>query len=135
MRIYLFGPMRGYEEFNFPAFLDAAEKLRAAGHEVFSPAEYSLGLGLVPNNAGIHTSETDAGEFNIRKALGADLAYICEQAEAIVGLPGWTSSVGCHAEISAAWAIGIPVYELEHFLWCDTDAPKINWLPGIGPIK
>ncbi len=38
-KVYLAGPMRGLPLFNFPAFADAAAKLRAQGYDVFSPAE------------------------------------------------------------------------------------------------
>ena len=39
MKMYLSGPMTGMAENNFPAFHDAAAKLRAGGHEVVNPAE------------------------------------------------------------------------------------------------
>ena len=42
MQLYLAGPMRSIKDFNFPAFNAAAAKLRAAGHEVFNPAEKGL---------------------------------------------------------------------------------------------
>ncbi|MBT9158943.1 MAG: hypothetical protein DDT26_00192 [Dehalococcoidia bacterium] len=39
MRIYISGPMTGLHDLNFPAFRDAAAKLRAIGYEVVNPAE------------------------------------------------------------------------------------------------
>ena len=38
-KIYIAGPMRGYENFNFPAFDAAAQLYRAIGYEVFNPAD------------------------------------------------------------------------------------------------
>lgn len=38
-RIYISGPMSGYKEHNFPAFNEAAEKLRALGWDVVNPVD------------------------------------------------------------------------------------------------
>src|SRR6185295_5467208 len=38
-KCYIAGPMTGYDEFNYPAFHDAAMRLRDMGFEVVSPAE------------------------------------------------------------------------------------------------
>lgn len=38
--LYLAGPMTGYEDYNFPAFNAAAEKLRAEGWTVHNPADH-----------------------------------------------------------------------------------------------
>lgn len=38
-RVYIAGPMTGLPDFNFPAFHAAAAAWRAAGWEVFNPAE------------------------------------------------------------------------------------------------
>lgn len=95
MRIYLAGPMRGIEAFNFPAFHAAAAKLRSEGHHVFNPADTGEPVG-----------------WTIRDYLFVDLAWICNHAEAVYLLPGWQNSTGATAERATAKAIGIPVIEL-----------------------
>ena len=42
-RVYLCGPMSGIENFNRPAFYAEADRLRALGYEVISPAEICNG--------------------------------------------------------------------------------------------
>jgi hypothetical protein len=96
VRIYLAGPMRGYDDMNRPAFGEAAERLRAAGHFVFNPAD---------NEAG-----------HLRANLAADTSWICLVAEAVVLLPGWRGSAGATAEHALASALGLPKLELEDFL-------------------
>lgn len=44
-RIYISGPMTGLPDFNFPAFHDAAARLRERGHEVANPAEINSEAG------------------------------------------------------------------------------------------
>jgi hypothetical protein len=105
---YLAGPMRGYELFNFPAFEDAAKKLRGKGYKVFSPAEQDLKMGFDPATG----KYADDRKFNIRKAMMTDLSWIAEYADLIVVLPDWRKSKGAMAEVHTAKAIGIPVYEL-----------------------
>ena len=38
-RVYVAGPMRGYVDYNYPAFDSACEVLREAGYDVVSPHE------------------------------------------------------------------------------------------------
>ena len=45
-RLYLAGPMRGYKDFNFPAFIEATKKLREAGYIVSCPAEMDRADGF-----------------------------------------------------------------------------------------
>lgn len=113
MRIYLAGPMRGYPDFNFPAFIAAAAWLRAAGHEVFNPAERDLDNGFSPD--GTDGTEQDLTDLNLdlRAALAADLAWICGHADAVATLPGWEKSRGATAEVAAARALNLPVYDVE----------------------
>lgn len=103
MRLYLAGPMRGIHLFNFPAFDAAAARLRDAGYEVFSPAEHDRATygELTPDNA-------DTVGFNLRAALGADVAWICAHAEGLAFLPGSHRSKGALAEIALADALAIP---------------------------
>lgn len=112
--VYLAGPMRGIPEFNFPAFHAAAAKLRAKGYVVFSPAERDI-----ERHGGVDISKgnTDGDEklaaaqhgFDLRVALGEDLAWICEHADAIALLPGWQKSKGANAECAVANALGLEI--------------------------
>ena len=114
MKLYLAGPMRGIPEFNFPAFHKAAAELRAAGHEVFSPAERDIerhgGVDISKDNAKGDEGEAAAKHgFNLRVALGEDLEWICKHAEGIALLPGWENSKGATAEYATAIALGLKV--------------------------
>ena len=52
--------------------------------------------------------------FNLREALGADLAWICAEADAVAVLPGWENSLGAAAEVATARALGLPVWKLRN---------------------
>jgi len=99
-RLYLAGPMRGYPDFNFPAFDAAAARLRAAGYDVFSPADHDRDLCAA-------TGRTVA-DLSVRECMAADTAWICACADGIAVLTGWDKSLGANAEVALARAIGIP---------------------------
>ena len=109
-KIYLAGPMTGYPHFNFPAFHSFAAKLRAEGHEVFSPAERDIervkeqGKDWVECPTGTH-EEAKANGFGIREALSDDTKYICNTATMIAMMPGWENSAGANAEWTLAKAL------------------------------
>ena len=77
----------------------------------------------VENAVAVHIAD-DKGEFrpgqqaaaqhgfNLREALGVDLAWICTHADGIALLPGWRNSKGATAEHAAAVALGLEVIEL-----------------------
>lgn len=119
MRIYLAGPMRGIKDFNFPAFHAATARLRAEGHEVFSPAERDVeefGAAVLKTETG---SEAEvAGNLGVsplqmaRNCFLYDTHYICTRADAVYVLPGWETSRGAKAERALAEAIGLRVVEL-----------------------
>ena len=43
--IYVAGPMRGYEEFNYPAFYEAERILESIGWDVVNPAKMDAEVG------------------------------------------------------------------------------------------
>lgn len=115
-RCYLAGPMRGIPEFNFPAFKVAAARLRAEGYTVFSPAEKDIERHGVDISKGNVSGSEEAAKkehgFDLRVALGQDLAWICAEANAIALLPGWRASKGATAEHATAVALGLEIIEL-----------------------
>ena len=106
-KLYLAGPMRGLPEFNFPAFHAAAAELRAAGYEVFSPAEKGLEKHAEANQ--------DSLKFR-RAVFKLDTAWICEHADGVALLPDWLKSKGAIAEDALARAIGLPSLNVETWL-------------------
>lgn len=117
MRIYLAGPMRGLPYLNFPAFYAAAALLRAAGHQVFNPAERDtkeFGEINCPNGS-MEEFEKVTGLDPLaaaRNCFLADTHYICKYADAIALLPGWENSKGAKAEYALADAIGLSIIRL-----------------------
>jgi hypothetical protein len=106
MRIYLSGPMSGYEQYNFPAFDYAAAKLRAEPgvEDVFSPADNDRKYGLTGD-----TSQSFPKGVSVRTLLRDDTKYICTTATHIALLPGWEKSLGATAEHALAKALGLTV--------------------------
>ena len=102
-RIYVAGPMTGYPRWNFDAFAEATEKLRAAGYEVVSPAENDLALGFDPD-----APVEDFTEDDYTEALQRDLEII-QTVDAIALLPGWHRSRGANVEVRLAKMLGLPV--------------------------
>ena len=96
---YLAGPMRGYDQFNFPTFDEAAADLRAHGIGVISPDEHDRSLGFD------ETLNSLEG-FDMAAALRWDILTIMdEETEGVIVLPGWEASSGARAETSVAWAM------------------------------
>lgn len=119
MKIYVAGPMRGYPYFNFPAFDEASEKLRALGHKVFNPAERDREAHGEDINDSATGDLTDVPQFDLRDALTADLTWICQHADAVVLLDGWEKSKGATAERAVAealGAVGVRIYTLVELL-------------------
>ena len=125
MIIYLSGPMRGYPQDNWPAFINATAQLRAAGYDVLSPAEHTMGMGHDPR-----TQERQAG-FDLKAAL----RWACDavlRSDAVIVLDGWGGSLGANAEVALAKAAGIDVVPLADALMAAEHRPDVAAGPGIG---
>lgn len=90
MKVYVAGPMTGLPDFNYPAFHQAAEKLRALGHHVENPAE----------------NVNESGDWSQWMRLAIAQLVTCD---AVALLPGWGSSVGARLEHQIAILLGLDV--------------------------
>ena len=93
MKLYLCGPMTGIPLFNYPAFMAAAEALRARGHDVLNPAE---------NDA----DTSKPYDYYIRKAIAQVL-----ESEAIALLPGWRKSRGANLEVTIGRTLSLRLFD------------------------
>jgi hypothetical protein len=92
---YLSGPMTGIDDYNFPAFHEAARRLRKQGFSVFNPAESFDGKQDL--------------EWTVYMKHDYESILSCG---AIMLLEGWQNSLGAVLEVLFALSIGKPVFEL-----------------------
>ncbi|WP_097332594.1 DUF4406 domain-containing protein, partial [Escherichia coli] len=86
VRIYIAGPMTGYENFNREAFHRAEEALKREGHTVLNPAVLPDGL-------------TQPQYMDICMAM-------IRCVDAVYMLKGWQRSAGAKAELALAEKLG-----------------------------
>lgn len=98
MKLYLSGPMTGLPRSNYPAFEAAANDLRYEGHEVFSPHEF--------------LPEGKPSRVDLRRAFAEYSRFICEEADAVILLPGWQASKGAAAEVALAQNCGLQIFAI-----------------------
>lgn len=121
--IYIAGPMRGYERFNFAAFDEARNYFNSRGWNAISPADIdrdSENFGpLLPLE---HSTESNAqwetfeaavekwSEQNLISVINRDCQAII-LCDAIAFLPGWEKSTGAVAEFFIARWRGLPILD------------------------
>lgn len=88
-KIYIAGPMTGYEDFNHPAFFRAEEALMELGYEVVNPAR------VTPDQS------TPWAEC-MKRAIPALI-----ECNAIWMMPGWRLSRGARLEFQIAIDLGM----------------------------
>ena len=99
LSVYLAGPMRGHDEFNFPAFFRAAKVLRANNIKVWSPAENDDANGFAFE--GVKAEDTYKLSGSASEYMATDLPEVC-LSDAVVVLPEWESSELGQLEVHVA---------------------------------
>lgn len=99
MKIYVAGPMRGYEDDNRAAFKEARDRWKAQGHTVFCPHSMTEALGLTDKES---------------RTMAMRLDFTClEHADGVAVLSNWEKSVGATLEVAYAHFLGLPIYDAE----------------------
>jgi len=98
MRIYIAGPMTGKPGYNYPAFFEAEQQLRALGVDPVNPATLhgDAPIGSLSHSAYMRT--------DLRALLDCDAIYM---------LRGWHASKGARCEYQVAHCIGLRVLTQE----------------------
>lgn len=94
--LYVAGPMSGYEDCNYPAFNEAADRLRAAGYMVVNPASFGKGSHYV--------------DF-----IREDLRLMLD-CHGVAVLEGWWESVGARNEVQVAGILKMPTRTVAEWL-------------------
>jgi hypothetical protein len=101
---YIAGPMRGYPEYNFPAFFAAEVALLATDFSTINPARIDEACPQDPESPGALDVYFDRDIAALRSLrVGHDV---------VVVLDGWAASKGATAEVSAAAWRGVEVWDL-----------------------
>jgi hypothetical protein len=93
MRLYIAGPMTGYENYNFDAFNAMSKLLTEMGHEVYNPATSFGGRQDLPY------------DVYLRHAV-----VMVSMVEGVVVLPFAADSKGALTEMHIALSCDIPIY-------------------------
>jgi hypothetical protein len=106
MKVYIAGPMRGYENYNFDAFDNAKKYLESKDIIAISPAD----LDRVYEGWGKYAPD----DFTVDKRFKYDCIKrdldVIFQCDGIYMLHGWEPSTGANLELSLANFLGIKVY-------------------------
>lgn len=106
---YLAGPMSGLPQFNMPEFDGAADKLRANGYAVISPAELDSpemrAQAMASPDGKMPEGGRLAGE-SWADVLARDVKVIAEQVDGVIFLPNWYLSRGARLEAFVALMTG-----------------------------
>ena len=111
--IYIAGPMRGHDNWNFDSFDRQAKLLRQNGWQVINPAELERNLQKKHGEIHPHEFDPDTNESDqefLRKALKQDMIEICDKCTAIYMLKGWENSKGAITEWDLAQALGLDIF-------------------------
>lgn len=106
MKVFISGPMSGYDDFNRPAFMEAEKMLKEAGFDVFNPAWLDVG-----------------NEWNKGELLAIDICAL-SHCDAIFLLKDWDRSTG--AQLESAYSIKSVIPTLI-FACVDDNVDECEW--------
>lgn len=118
--LYIAGPMRGYLNYNFPAFLAADRRARERGWNTLNPAVLDQENGFDPI-ADYEACEERARNFtpdDWQKIIVRDLGCILAldpSRDGVAMLPGWEGSAGATAEFMLARWRGLRILDARTF--------------------
>jgi hypothetical protein len=109
--IYVAGPMRGHEDYNYPAFDRQKKVLEAQGWKVVNPADLDREDSKPINGPMQFDPENNYEDHEfMRQALKRDMVAICDECTAIYMMSGFENSRGAKAEYQLAKALGLEIY-------------------------
>lgn len=100
--VYIAGPMRGYEKYNFPSFDLAASHFINAGFYVFNPAELDRAVG-------VNEDTTNLPPDFLRGAMDRDMNAITRCTH-IALIDGWEASSGVRPEAVLSSVLDLKFY-------------------------
>ncbi len=113
-RIYISGPMAGYDNSNIETFRKAATVWEQNGWEPLVPHD---GNDIVwmrhfgrKRNFYDPTDTCEYGDVVTKEILAQDFISLFS-ADAVALLPGWQKSKGANAELVAALLVRLPIYD------------------------
>lgn len=130
--VYIAGPMRGYPQYNFPAFDHARKMFLAYGYDVISPADIDRAAKDVgPNEKDLPPQHVFVRRdffalYFLRVAIQPGHGYIAM-------LPGWEKSTGAVAEFFLARWLGLRV--LDGRSGGTLDFTDIKWVDVIQTVR
>ena len=109
--IYIAGPMRGYDDYNYPAFDRQQKVLEDQGWIVINPAEMDRDDDKPINGPMQFDPDNNYEDHEfMRKALKRDMVAICDDCTAIYMMSNWEKSKGAKTEWALAKALGLDIY-------------------------
>ena len=109
--IYIAGPMRGHDDYNYPAFDRQQKVLEQQGWKVINPAEMDRNDEKPINGPMQFDPENNYEDHEfMRNALKRDMVAICDDCTAIYMMSNWEISKGAKTELALAKALGLDIY-------------------------
>lgn len=97
MKLYIIGPVSGFDDLNYPAFDEARAKLLCEGYRVLIPHDFIASDATWP------------------QAMRRSLETLVK-ADGLACLEGWSNSHGATHEVETAQWLGMPVMNVDEWI-------------------